>query len=328
MKNVLVYGKKALLTIAIPAILFSICYAMFPERISFGLLGVLLIQAITPAILAWGVCFEIKVKVWDFSVGSVVLISGIIAGNLSNILGLGVIGIVVLCPMIGLLIGLLTGTVFRLLKIPSIIVSVGMMLVYESISGLIFSGQGVLVSTDIYALATFPLNIIVGIVSFLIAYILFNYKRLGYHIRAVGNGISVAKLNGINVDRIRILCFAVTGFYAGIFAFMQLGGAGVMKAQSNMTTMGVVVDAIICACIALSLEKVANLIVGVFIGSITTQIIKIAILVSGFPSMYQQVVIAFFLLVFMGISSRSNFLQNQIAKIKRKKSDVNPLLIE
>lgn len=318
MKKSAYFGKRILIAIAIPVLLFLACYAVFPTRINMDLFRVLLLQAIMPAILAWGVCFEIKVGLWDFSVGSVVLVAGIIAGNLSNRFELGVIGIVVLCPIVGLICGLLTGTIFRLLKIPSIIVSVGMMLIFESISGLIFNGQGVLVPTDVYALASFPLNVIVGLLAFLIAYILYNYKRFGYHIRAIGNGIAVARLNGINVDKIRVLCFAVTGFFAGVFAFMQLGGAGVMKAQSNMTTMGVVMDAIICACIATSLERVTNLIIGVYIGSITIQIIKIAILISGFPSMYQQVIIAFFLLVFMGISARSRSLKASFAKLKKR----------
>lgn len=316
MKRFLNYCKNILLTTAIPIVLFLLSLALFPSRINLGLLPVLLMQAIPPAILAWGVCFEIKVGLWDFSVGAVILISGIVGGSLAGMLHLGVIGIVILCPMIGLMIGLMTGIVFTVLKIPSIIVSIGIMLVLESISGLIFNGQGVLVSDDVFKLAEFPLNIVIGLVAFAIAYFMYNFRRLGYHVRAVGNGITVAKLNGININRVRILCFAMTGLFAGIFAFMQLGGSGVMKAQSNMTTMGVVVDAIICACIALSLEKVSNLIVGVYIGSITTQIIKIAILVSGFPSMYQQVIIAIFLLIFMGISSRSDLIHNVINRWK------------
>ncbi len=310
------FGKRVLLSIAIPAILFIIGLIVFPDRVDFDLLRVLLIQAIPPAILAWGVCFEIKVKIWDFSVGSVVLISGILAGQLANILNLGVAGIVILSPLIGMTAGLLTGTIFRLVKIPSIIVSVGMMLVFESISGLMFKGQGVLVSTDVYALASFPINVIIGIIAFSIAYVLYNFRSFGYHVKAVGNGISIARQSGINVDRVRVMCFATTGLFAGMFAFMQLGGAGVIKAQSNMTTMGLVVDAIICACIALSLEKVSNLIIGVYIGSVVTQIIKITVLISGFPSMFQQVVIAFFLLVFMGISSRADYLQRFFGRFK------------
>jgi ribose transport system permease protein len=315
-KSFIAYGEKFLIAIAIPAVLFLLCFALFPDRINLHILSVLLLQAIPPAILAWGVCFEIKTGLWDFSVGAVVLISGIIAGNLANNLHLGVIGVVVLCPVLGLLGGLLTGTVFTYLKIPSIITSIGMMLVLESISGLIFGGKGVLVSSDVYILARFPLNIIIGVAAFGLAYYLYNFRSFGYHVRAVGKGLLVAKLNGINVDRIRLLCFAVTGLFAGIFAFMQLGGAGVMQAQSNMTTMGVVLDAIICCCIALALEKVTNLVVGVFIGSVTTQIIKIGILVSGFPSMYQQVIIALFLLLFMGLSSRSDYIRKGLSRLK------------
>jgi len=303
-------AKNIILTIALPASLFLISHFIYPDRIDLRLLWILMLQAIPMAILAWGLCFEIKIGLWDFSVGAVVLISGIIGGNLANMLNLGVIGVVILCPVVGLLGGLLTGSMFALLRIPSIIVSIGMMLVYESFSGLIFGGKGVMAPGDVFALASFPQNVIIGLIAFSIAYALFNLRRIGFHVRAVGNGVSVAKMNGIDINKVRIMCFAISGFFAGTFSFMQLGGSGVMTAQSNMTTMGMVIDAIICVCIALSLEKVTNLIVGVFIGSITTQIIKVFILVSGFPSMYQQVVIAIFLLLFMGISFRSDILKS------------------
>lgn len=315
MKNAIDLGKKILITLAIPAVLFLISLLAYTDRINSKLLLVLMLQAIPPAILAWGVCFEIKVKLWDFSVGSVVLISGIVAGNIANQLGLGVLGIVLISPLTGILCGMITGLLFKLLQIPSIIVSVGMMLIFESFSGVLFAGKGVIVSSEIYALASFPLNVIIGLGAFVLAYYLYNFRHFGYHVRAVGNGIAIARLSGISIDRVRIMSFAVTGFFAGLFAFMQLGGAGVMKAQSNMTTMGVVVDAIICACIALSLEKSANLIIGVYIGSLATQIIKITVLVSGFPSMYQQVVIALFLLIFMGISSKARDIRRLIRHV-------------
>ncbi len=306
------------MAIAIPATLFLLSMAFFPQHINLKILSVLLLQAIPTAILAWGVCFEIKINIWDFSVGSVILLAGIFAGNLANHFHFGVVGVVLLCMAAGVLGSLFTGLVFRYLRIPSIIVSIGIMLILESFSGLIFGGHGVMVSSDIFIVARFPFNLIIGFAAFGLAYYLFNFRRFGFHVRAVGNGISIAQLNGIDIDRTRLLCFAVTGLFAGMFAFMQLGGAGVMKAQSNMTTMGVVLDAIICACIALSLERVTNLIIGVYIGSITIQIIKIAILVSGFPSMFQQVIIALFLLFFMGLSSRMDLIRKTVSTVQKK----------
>ena len=323
MSKILSIIKKFLLAIAIPAIIFIICVILFPDRVNLSILSVLFLQAIPTAILSWGVCFEIKVNIWDFSVGSVVLLAGIIGGNLANQFGLGVVGVIVFCIITGLLGGLITGLVFRYVRIPSIIVSIGIMLIFESISGLVFGGHGVMVSSDIFLVARFPYNLIIGILAFGLAYYLYNFRSFGFHVRAIGNGISIAKLHGINIDMTRVKVFATTGLFAGMFAFMQLGGAGVMKAQSNMTTMGVVLDAIICACIALSLERVTNLIIGVFIGSITIQIIKIAILVSGFPSMYQQVIIALFLLFFMGLSSRIDSFRDLMMKIQKKITKTN-----
>ena len=307
--------KNILTAIAIQAIIFIILLIAVPTRVNASTIIQLLQQAIAPAILAWGVCFDFKVGLWDFSVGAVVLVAGILGGNLALIFQLGIIGVIFMCSLVGVLVGLLTGILFTVLKIPSIIVSIGMMLILESFCGLIFGGQGVMIDSSILVISQFPVNIIACLLAFAIAFFIYNYTKFGFHVRAVGNGISIAKMNGINIARVRALCFAIAGLFAGFYAFMQIGGASIMRAQSNMSTMGTVFDAIICVFIALALEKSVNLIIGVYIGALTAQIIKLGILVIGFPSMYQQVVIALFLLLFMTLSSRGDLIKKKLNKV-------------
>jgi ribose/xylose/arabinose/galactoside ABC-type transport system permease subunit len=323
MRSVLNVLKKLLIAIAIPMILYMIVYLLAPDKIGLNIIFPLLQQAILPAILAWGVTFELKLGIWDFSVGAVVLFASILGGQLSMMLGLGVVGVIVMCSLCGIIIGLLTGTLFNLLKIPSIIVSTGMMLILESVCAVIFDGQGVNMPASVLVIGKFPLNIILGLIIFGLAYFLYNYVKFGYHIRAVGNGIGIAKLQGINIAKVRLLGFMVTGLFAGFYAFMSLGTTGVAKSVTNMQTMGVVFDAIICVFVALALEKTTNLIIGVYIGSIAMQLIKLGILAIGFPGLFQQVVIAFFLLLCMSISSKGDSIKKVMTKVFKTSKVLN-----
>ena len=74
--------SKYALMLAVPILLFVVLSIIFHGVIGTNNIPSLMQQAVAPAILGWGVLFNIKVGNWDFSVGSVVLLSAIIGGNI------------------------------------------------------------------------------------------------------------------------------------------------------------------------------------------------------------------------------------------------------
>ncbi len=311
-KKALKFGKRVLISLSIPLILLLILFVFAGKSVSGSSVLLWMQLAIPPAILAWGVCFSLKVGMWDFSVGGVIFLAGIIGGNLAKAAGMEVWGVILLCPLCGALLGLVTGSIFRWGKIPSIVASVGALLLYECATEFVFNGDGVLLSDKIYVIYTFPYNVIIGVAAFVIIYFIYNFTKFGYHVRAVGNGIQAAKMAGINVDRVRWVCFILGGMFAGLYAVMTLGSAGVMVPIKNMSSMSLVFDGIICVFIALALESQCNLIIGVYIGAFVAQIIKGGILAIGFPTMYQQCVIAVLLLIFMSANTEGRELLHKL----------------
>lgn len=302
------FAKRTAISLSIPVLLLLLLLIFAGNRISASSIVLWLQLAISPAILAWGVCFSLKVGMWDFSVGGVIYLAAIIGGNLALRLNMELAGVLIFCPLVGMCLGLVTGVVFRYMKIPSIVVSVGMLLLYECATEYVFGGNGVMLSNKVYVIYHFPFNVIIGAGAFAMIYFLYNYTVFGYHVRAVGNGIAASKMAGIKIDRTRLLCFLCGGLFAGIYAVMSLGSSGVMIPVTNMSSMSMVFEGIICVFIALALESQCNLVIGVYIGAFTVQIIKGGILAIGFPTMYQQCVVAVFLLIFMSASTRGKDL--------------------
>lgn len=311
-KKALRFGKRVLISLSIPFVLLLILFVFAGDSVSGSSILLWMQLAIPPAILAWGVCFSLKVGMWDFSVGGVIFLAGIIGGNIAKASGMEVLGVILLCPLCGALLGLVTGSIFRWVKIPSIVASVGALLLYECATEFVFHGDGVLLSDKIYVIYTFPYNVIIGVAAFGIIYFIYNFTKFGYHVRAVGNGIHAAKMAGINVDRVRWICFILGGMFAGLYAVMTLGSAGVMVPIKNMSSMSLVFDGIICVFIALALESQCNLIIGVYIGAFVAQIIKGGILAIGFPTMYQQCVVAVLLLIFMSANTEGRELLHKL----------------
>ncbi len=301
-----------------PVILYLVLVIIAPDKAGGSVVLNILQQAIIPAILGWGLLFNLKTGLWDFSVGANVLITSIIAGNLSKMLGLGNFSIIIFCILIGTIIGSITGLLFTLLKIPSIIVTVGVMLILESVSTIIFGGNGVVIRGDVLALGSFPWNVIIGFVGFVICGILYNYKKFGYHVRAVGSNAAVARFNGLNINSVRMRCIAVAGFYAGLYSILNLGGSGVIVPIPDMGTMGIVFNGIICGLIAIAIEKWVNPAIGVIVGAVAMKMVLMIILTAGVLSTFQQVVIAVLLLVFMAMKTQSDSVNRISGKLFRR----------
>lgn len=304
--------RGVIISIVIPIAAFLIAKILAPDLIRLTHLGSMLIQGIFSAILAWGVMCELKAGIWDFSVGANVLICEIVGGNLAKDLGLGVPGVIIFCALIGTLIGFIVGKIFIMAKIPSIIVSVGAMLLLESLSCIVYEGNGVRFGTAILVMNTPPYNVIFGIACGLIAYFLYSKRPYGFHVRLVGNGIEIAKQNGINIDKTRIKIFMMTGLFCGFYGVMELGTSGVVTSKSNMASMGIVFSAIICVFIAMTIEKWVNLIVGIYVGAVVASIIRLIILVTGGSNAFQQVIMATILIIVFAI-------QNNVPRLLERK---------
>lgn len=304
MKTVKNIMAKYALMLIVPIAGFLVLWLVFPKAVGVRNIPSLLKQAIAPAVLGWGVLFNMKVGNWDFSVGSEVLISSIIGGNLAIMYGLGMPGMLVLTVLIGLMAGAAVGLVYYMLKIPTIIVSIGMLLIYESLGSYVFGGAGVYIPSGWKLLGTGALFAIAG-VSAALSYFLFYRSGIGYHVRAVGNNASVAAVNGLNVYKVKVFSIAIAGMFSGIYAMVCLGTSGVQKTVGSMNSMGTCFDAMMCVFVGMSISRRGNLIAGIFCGSIVMQLIKLCLMACGFPSEYNSIVIAVFVLAFMAMDSRA-----------------------
>lgn len=296
--------SKYALMLAVPILLFVVLSIIFHGVIGTNNIPSLMQQAVAPAILGWGVLFNIKVGNWDFSVGSVVLLSAIIGGNIAVRLNWGFAGLLIFCLLVAVLAGVVVGLVYYFLKIPTIITSIGMLLIYESIRSYAFEGQGIYLTG--WNLLGNTEIVIIAIVAAATAYLIFYRSSIGYNVRAVGNNMNIAAQNGLNVYRVKAVAIAIAGLFAGLYAFISLGTSGVQKTVSSMGTMGTCFDAMMCVFVGMSITRRGNLVAGIFCGSLVMQLVKLALMAIGIPSEYNSIFIAIFVLIFMTMDAYTN----------------------
>lgn len=317
------HGLKKVLNFLKCLILPLIIYLIFAVG-SEGRFGspatmyVLLKQCIFPCLIAWGISFVMQMGVFDFSPGAVIVLAGILGGNLAQITGSGMFGMILFTMLFGMILTLITCTVFVFTRLPSLIVSLGMLMVYETLTMVVFQGGGISIPADWRVLYQEPYVFLVLIGVFLIFLFLQKYTRFGYHVRALGNGTQIAMNIGVNLNRTRYLAFPVEGLFLGLAAVMDMSITGSEIAVTSMLSCSTAFSAIMAVMVGMYLAKYCGMLLGTFIGAFSLKIIASGMLAFGWSAQMQKVGNGIFLIVFIGISQNLALLLSQREKKQRK----------
>lgn len=315
-------ARSYLMMFAIPLALFVIMLLAFDE-ITLGNVPSLFKQAIFPTVLSCGLMFNFACGNWDLAIGAEAVLSAILAGNLAVNTGLGLPGIIIGCVVVGACCGAITGTIFYITKVPTIIVTVGLLFIYECIGSLVSGGSGINISnTDYVVLGVYPWNIIYGAVGMIAAYFILYRTKLGYRMRAVGNDANIAQANGINTTLIKAVCLMISGAFAGFYSAASLCSTGITAATTQMGTLSIAFDAMMSYLVgkAISFGR-NNLVISMFAGALVMQLVKLLLLVMSIPTSYVNACIAILILLLMALIGNSQVFSRIKNHLSRKETN-------
>lgn len=169
----------------------------------------------------------------DLSVGGVVSLSAVVAGNMMQGSDAGIIPAIIACLATGAFFGLLNGLGVTLLRIPPLIMTLGMLGVLQGLLVVVRNGiPSGLAAPGLASFVTQPLMFGVpgmiwlwGAIGVLMAAIL---KRtlFGYRVYAIGSNENAARMAGVPADLIRVCLFMFSGMFAAVAGFCILGYSG------------------------------------------------------------------------------------------------------
>jgi ribose transport system permease protein/putative xylitol transport system permease protein len=164
----------------------------------------------------------------DLSVGANATLAGIVLSRFIDDTGL--VGGVLIALAVGAAAGAVNGAVHTALRVPSFLVTLGMLSVLNGVSNHLSHGQPVIfLDTSLGGFVNATLiggipNVAVISIGVLALLTLVGFwTRLGRYLYAIGGGERAARLAGVPLARYKILAFALAGALAG-FAGVQLTG--------------------------------------------------------------------------------------------------------
>lgn len=264
--------KNVVGTLAIPVIaavlLQGICMArgrtMFANAISFNNFVVY-----TAVVMITTIALSINLNSgrFDFSLGSMAALSAVIGAKITNgILGgqsgsaLMMLGLTVL---FGAVLGLISGVLYVMLRIPPIITSLGVTLIYEGVLFTITEGKYVMAEVQNASMTAFTgtwiyAALIIAVVL-LFSILLFDYTRFGYNYHALKNGQKVAVNTGIKEIPNAIGCYVVSGGLMGIVGFLNAArNTNISGGQLNFGSISIMFTAFLPMFIGSYIGRYAN----------------------------------------------------------------------
>jgi ribose transport system permease protein len=189
----------------------------------------IMLQSSINAIIAVGMTLVVMTKGIDLSVGSVVGVSSMVASSLlEHNLMLGIVAGL----LVGLVCGLINGVLIAKLKLPDFIVTLGTMSIYRGAALIYTNGQPIYSISDsfrsIFAgqLLGIPTPVLFALAIAAIAFLIVRLTSLGEHIIAVGGNEEAARLSGVDVEKVKISVYAISGLLASIAGFVLVARIG------------------------------------------------------------------------------------------------------
>jgi ribose transport system permease protein len=256
-------------------------------------------------IIAIGVTLVILTGGIDLSVGAVLALCAVGAAAFMTRYELDTAPTVLLVLAVGGLVGIVNGLVTTRFNIQSFITTLAMLGVARGVASLwsggyavplafgdgvglappsfkaIFAGQINLLGLEIPA----PVFYFLGIG--LIASFLLRRTGFGRHIYAVGGNETAARLSGVNVDRVKVIVFAISGLLAALAALLH---AALVNQGSHIDGNGYELNAIAAVVIGgTSLAGGVGTVVGSMIGALTLSILDNILGLRNVQSEYQAI---------------------------------------
>ena len=265
----------------------------------------ILTAATVTGILALGTTFVIITGGIDLSIGTAMVLCGVMAGVFLTYLGWPLWAGVAATILFGGLIGLVNGVNISVFGIPPFIATLGMMLIAAGLS-LVISGTKPIYFTDtpefqsimnlsIIPGMRFPLGVAIFIVMIVVAAVLLSKTILGRYTFSIGSNEAATALSGVNVRRWKIIVYTLAGLFVGLAGVLS---ASRLSSAQPTGGMGLELEAIAAVVIGgTSLQGGKGSIVGTVIGALIMAVLTNGLRIISVPQEWQSVAVGIVILV-------------------------------
>ena len=276
-------------------------------------------------LLAVGVTFVIITAGIDLSVGSILVLSSVVAAQTMVALSgtpeqvrnyqfpnqeVGIPVGIAAGLLVGLVCGFINGLLVTKLKLTPFIATLGTLGVFLGTAQILSGGTNVpYVPTAVQSelgtrdlLGFLPVPIAIGLVVVVLAILALHLTQFGRYTYAIGSNAEAARRVGINVDRHLLKVYTLSGFLAGLAGIIDVARFNTASVGAHTLDNLAAISAAVIG--GTSLFGGIGTIVGTLVGTFIPAVLRNGFIIAGVQAFWQEVAIGIVLLLAVFIDQR------------------------
>ena len=252
----------------------------------------------------------------DLSVGSLLALNGVIGAMLIVNTGWDPLFAVLVAIMIGILSGAISGIIIVFLNIPPLIATLAMMTIIRGLVYIVSKGRPIYGLPEGFTILgqgyiwLIPIPMIFMFIIFMIGSFFMNNTCLGRYIYAVGGNEEVTRMVGINVKKVKILVYVISGFLTSVAGVLLLA-----RLNSGQPTVGTdtaldVITAVVLGGVSISGGE--GKISGVLAGALIIGVISNGLIIMNVGEFYQMVVKGIVLIIAVSVDQLTKKYRKEV----------------
>ncbi len=306
-------GLNTLVTIGVPLAVYLLLKGIIaasghsPDFFSGQEWKTLAYNTVYYGLIALAVSYNLTSGRFDFSVGATIILSVIVGGTIADKVGGGPLVMLLFMIMTGIILGTANGLIYVLLRLPAMVVSLGVAMLYEAIAYGLNDSKGLRLigRDDLLVFAKWPNNVILMLCVLAVLIYLLNFTKFGYNTNSLRTGQKNAVDVGVNEKRNTIACYVIAGALLAMAGAVYFSNFGIMQPKTGLGSLPFIMDAFLPMFIGVSLAKYSDKNIGTVVGAFIQASIYQAFIVLGFSISVQQALTGAIVLLFLVYLSNS-----------------------
>ena len=281
-----------------------------PQFLSVTNLTQVTVFASIIAIAAVGEAMVVLTRNVDLSVESVI---GLVAFAVADVVAKQILpgpAAMVFGVGLGLVLGFVNGLLVAVLRVPSIVATLGTLSIYRGLTFLIAGGKQVTLSdlppgftdaTQATVLGIIPLFLALAFVIVVVAAVLLRQTSFGRSVYAIGSNPEAAEVLGIDSRAVTIVVFSVCGLLGGIAGILWVFQFGTIEATAATGVTLQVIAAVVVG--GVNIFGGSGTVVGAGLGAMFLAFISNALLLLSLSQFWLQAIYGVVILVAVALDA-------------------------
>lgn len=241
-KHGLLFYMKELTLVIVLFVLLLLFYCFAPKFMTIENIKNILVQNAYIIVSSIGMAFVIIGGGIDLSVGYQISLVGVITTISIQWFHLPVWCSVLIGLMIGTLLGAINGFLSVKLQVHPMVITLATMAIYQGISYIITNSNSIYGLPDSFKfigqgkILGIPVSIIITVIVLIGATFFLSKTYPGRYIYVLGGNGEAARLSGVNTSAMRVISFAICGFFVAVASILLVSRSGSMNSSVGAGT--------------------------------------------------------------------------------------------